>query len=346
MRKKPGPGIVARRAGLGQALELPRMAVCMMAACLIVSVASPALAGGGVLGDAGPRIAQSLRRFRTNLEALGRAMGAKDIPDKEFPAENPDRRDVYDILLTLYGKTDKLAYEQTGTRGDFFSNVNVAAISPQDILNLAENAGKRLDQVLARHGLTPVAAGAPASPANAAGSEDSGDAGTAVYRKAVALNKRLNRLLANKTTPADIYRQLTWAVNSSREILAVFPEAAKVEEPPLRQGKTPAEVYTALIHIFRVISDILRTSGFMAMEIPYAVLDDVTSITVDDVYDLATVLASQLAFLRSRLKHRNLMPGVYYPGPKTMDDDYQLAGLLKAYADELYFNIVDASWLR
>jgi len=314
------------------------LSLALALGCFAFVLSGPALAAGNEAGLDGraQEICQALERFQENVELLRQAMKGEKAPAKEFPAENPDYRDVYDIALTLYGKTDKLAYEKTATRGEFFSNVDVAAITPGDIAALVDNAGKRLAPVLAKYGLSP----APLPPPDAA------TTATAVYRRAVAVNKQLNKLLDNKTTPADIYRQITWAINYSREILGLFPEASIPALPPLRQGKTPADIYTALIHIFRVVADISRTSGFSAIEIPYAVLDDVTQLTIDDVYDLATVVASQLAFLRSKLKNKSLLPGVYYPGPKTLDDDYQLAGQLKASVDEAYFNIVDDSWIK
>lgn len=283
------------------------------------------------------KIHSRLMRFRATLNGVHDALKAEPASEKVFPVENAGPMDVYNILMTMYGKTDKLVYEQTGTRGDFFPYVDPSDIKPSDIDAVVHNAQKRLDPLLQK-----LETSAAEDAAESFGEVDY----TKVYRAAFVINRKLNTMLARTTTEADIFRQLRWGVNYSKDIMALFPDAMEPKMPGLHDKATAADVYTQLIHIIRNISEVYMTSGFEVIEIPYAVLSDIEGVTNDDVYDLAAVVTSQLAFLRGRLEDKSLLPGVYYPGPKTVPEVYQQARYLKDCVGELYFLIIDDSWMK
>ena len=76
--------------------------------------------------------------------------------------------------------------------------------------------------------------------------------------------------------------------------------------------------------------------------------DDHTQyVTPSDVYDIASLLVSELAHIHSQLDSEKSPRRVYYPGRKFPSDIYQRAGILQAQLLELRGLVADhPDWLR
>ncbi|MDH3772612.1 MAG: hypothetical protein OET79_16760, partial [Nitrospirota bacterium] len=113
---------------------------------------------------------------------------------------------------------------------------------------------------------------------------------------------------------------------------AQFPAATPSgASPPFERGKQPGEVFLRLVQCFKHVEEIARLSGTAVLHLDAKAanraVEDFT-IQPSDVYDLATLLVSDLTYLYGRLKDVPPLPSVPFPGRKFPSHVYQEAGVL------------------
>jgi len=153
---------------------------------------------------------------------------------------------------------------------------------------------------------------------------------TDVYRLIVDLNRNLNNLLQRRFAPADVYQQLTYAVGLASTTLssAAIPGGLGTE-PPMVRRKTPLDVYQKLIGIFRIIHETIRLSGEQSLLIEQVELDR-DDVSRNDVYDISSLLVSELSYLHSLIPGAAKPKKSYYPGDRFPSHVFQRAGRLES----------------
>jgi len=270
------------------------------------------------------------------IEQLRREMG-KPVSAFEFEIRNAAPREVYFQALTLFRKADRLAFEHLHER------VNVPAqpqgpLRPKDVLAVVEAAGERIRDVKGKLKVDE-AADAPV--------RDPTKTPTDVFRAIVKANQQLNVLLDHPFSPSDVFQQVQRASGLATALASPFSKTDFPREiPEFDRGKRPPDVYRQLFKCLKRVQKIFDASDLKVLEF------EVSEITIDkatpsDVYDLASVLVAELAYLHELHPGAESPPAVFFPGRKFPSHVHQAARLLDQQLNWLQQQVSEQpDWLQ
>ncbi len=244
-------------------------------------------------------------------------------------------REVYFQAVTLFKKSNRLSFEHTREIAEALPQPD-GTIGPADVMAATESSLARISHVKIHLEITQSSA----QPA-----PDKSKTPTDVFRAIMQTNRQLNLLLDQPFSPAEVYEQVTLAIGYTARLRAQFPGDRIPETSPFVRGKRPADVHRKLIHCFVIIRHIAAQS-----ELPMLTLNtqeqNSVEVTPSDVYDIATLLVSELAYLWSQLDNAVPPRPAYYPGRRFPSHVYQRASLLERQLAELA-ELVDTTpaWL-
>lgn len=262
---------------------------------------------------------------RAELELIRIEMGCAKITQPEINVRDVRPREVYFQGLTLARKASRLRFEHTDR---FFDVAETARseLTPADVHAVVQVALEQLRQVKTNLSI-PEGSIEPAI--------DESRQPTDVFRSIVQANRQLNVLLEKQFSARESFQQVSVSIGLAARLLAAFPEAERIPpRPPLERGKRPADVYRRLLGCFGQIRSIAARSGVSILEITVEE-SEVEGATPSDVYDIASLVVSELAYLRSRMPDTGELYPVAIPGRKVPSDVYQQLGILEAQLCEL-----------
>ena len=103
-----------------------------------------------------------------------------------------------------------------------------------------------------------------------------------------------------------------------------------------KPGKRPRDVYLRLVGCFNRIREIADRSGLEILELEVdGTKKAAENAEPGDVYDIASLLVSELAFLHSQLKNGKPPREVFFAGRKFPSHVYQRAGILEKQLEKL-----------
>lgn len=156
---------------------------------------------------------------------------------------------------------------------------------------------------------------------------------TDVFRAIVQANRQVNRMLERAAQPGDVYKQVQQAVFYASEVLAAagdvnpYPPPAAFE-PGLRSG----DVYGRLLQVFDRFSAAFDAMGLEMVTWAGGIYRVDPSLSPGDVYDLATLLLSEVEYLHSQTPGARAPVQAVDPGLRWPSDVYQQAGILNEQA--------------
>lgn len=278
-----------------------------------------------------------IKLVNKELEHLRFVMGRPKNDQPELDVTNAAPREVFFQALTLFRKADRLSFEYTRQYGEE-PEIPSENIETATVFNTVDAALERLRSVKQRLGISYRAT--PSSPAPS-------HTPTHVFREIVQANRQLNLLLDRQFSPADVYQQVTAAVGYASQVLAQFPEATRLPAvPKFIPGKQPTDVYQRLTVCLERVRRISEISGQNMLTL--TVTEEQWAVaTSSDVYDVASLLVSELAFLHSQLPNAKMPRRVVHPGRRFPSHVYQRAGLLERQLMELEHCVTaQPDWLQ
>ena len=253
------------------------------------------------------------------LEQIRFEMGRPRNQQPDIGVSNAAPREVFFQALTLFQKADRLCFEQTRDHAEAPKTPD-GDIAPSDVLSVVDAAFERLDRVRKDIGM-------PDTPHRVA--EETAKTPTDVFRSTVQANRQLNLLLDHRTTPSDVFQQVTLAISYASRLLARYPGAERIPDAPtFESGKRPADVYQRLLACFGHVSSVGEQCGLKMLELEVKNTRG-ESVTPDDVYDIASLLVSELMYLHSCVPRAEPPVPSYDPGRKFPAHVYQRAGILE-----------------
>jgi hypothetical protein len=261
--------------------------------------------------------------FREELEAIRFEMGKPK--DRRTPPVATDAlpHEVYFQAVTLFIKADRLALELTGSTGLRPRPVPPSAIRPYHNWALVTAAYKRLAAIKTELEIQETISENAHPPSTKP---------TEVARAIVQANRQLNLMLQRRFSSSDVFQQISWGIQYAKALLAQFPAATpSATSPPFERGKQPGEVFLRLVQCFKQVEDIARLSGTAVLHLDAKAAKHAMNdfdIQPSDVYDLATLLVSDLTYLYGKLQDVPPIPSVPFPGRKFPSHVYQQAGIL------------------
>jgi hypothetical protein len=262
--------------------------------------------------------------LRDEIEGIRYEMGRPKALQPEIGIRNVTPGQVYFQARTLFLKSDRLAFEQTRTTVDP-PLVPTSEPRPSDVLILVDAARERVRAVEADLGLE--SAGEPPSLDHSKQPSD-------VFRSIVQANRQLNLLLERRFSPADVYQEVTLAVGYAARLRSRFPGDRIPDEPPRQPGKQPSDVYRVLLECLQRLGSIAEVSALQVAQLDVTP-EEIEAVTPSDVYDIASLVVSELAHLHRRARNLENPRATYYPGRVFPSDVHRRALLLGAQLTEL-----------
>src|SRR5690606_29025289 len=87
--------------------------------------------------------------------------------------------------------------------------------------------------------------------------------------------------------------------------------------PPPERGKQPVDVFLRLVECYAILETIAYQSGIPVLHLDLPTAKNVghsRQLEPSDVYDMATLLVSDLAYLHAQLKQIDSPRSITYPG--------------------------------
>ncbi len=299
------------------------------------------IASAGADGEKEIHLIQSADVFlhvallRDELELIRFEMGKPSDHLPQIVVSNAASREVFFQALTLFHKADRLAFEQTRKRANE-PEIPQGEIRPGHVWQVVDAALQRIRWVKSKMGILensePRVRDISKSP-------------TDVFRLITQVDRQFNLLLERQFSPSDVFKQVTLAMAYSARLLSHFDGVQRiVATPPYQRGKRPVDVYHRLVAIFVRLQKMAQQSGLEMLTL--GDVNDTAAITPSDVYDVASLLVAELAYLHQQLGTVEPPLAPHYPGRKFPADVYQRVGILEAQLVALQVRVVaDPGWL-
>lgn len=279
--------------------------------------------------------------FQDQLESIRMEMGRPQDKHQTQLATNALPHEIYFQALTLYIKGDRLALELTGSTGLTPIPVSVEEIRPYHTWLLVNAAYHRI-LVIKEELNIPESFVEKPSPDTTTPTE--------VARAIVRANRQLNLMLQRRFSPSEVYQQVEAARHYAQALLKGFGNNQdSLSLPPFQRGKTPTDVFLQLIRCFEQLEEFAQSSGVAILHLDGKAARKIIpefQVQPSDVYDLATLLLSDLAYIHGKKYRGQVVPTVPFPGRKFPSHVFQLAGGLQVQLDELVRLVqVHPDWL-
>ena len=262
------------------------------------------------------------------LEAIRIHVGkpVNEVPD--FVIKGATQREVFYQAVNLYQKTDRLAQEIARDTLPLELDKLSQERSAADITKILKTALGRVGRVLERLGIQ--------SPPNAFVTNLSADiTDSDLYVAILKTNQQINQLLEYKFSPSEVYQQVTTALHITLVLYERFPEVRRIlDEPEFIPGKAPSDVFQLLLDCYAVVRDMAMLSGVEVLEI--VSVSKKEFYIPSEVYDVATLLVSELNYIYDSIPGLSEPEKSYFPGRKYPSDVYQRASHLQQTLSRLH----------
>ncbi|MGC8639498.1 MAG: hypothetical protein ACP5XB_06420 [Isosphaeraceae bacterium] len=267
-----------------------------------------------------PDVFARVELLRAEIELVRGEIGAPRDQRPEVTAKDVATRENYFQALTLVQKARRLGEEfGEGDHAEFPTPPGYDHVRPADVLALVDATLVRVRRVKQRVGNIEECEPPP---------RDSGKTPSDVFRAIVQANRQLDLLLDGGTTPTHVNEQLQLANEVARNLLGAFPRRATPENPERKRRMRAADVHQSLADCARQMHVVMTKSGLTMLTVDWNMKPE--QVTPSDVYDLATVLVSELRYLESLAPGTKGHPATArrVPGRKLPSENFRLAGLL------------------
>lgn len=262
------------------------------------------------------------------LERLRAEMGKPKSDKVLAPIAGAAPHEVYFQALTLFEKADQLCFEQLRRRMPQ-PITPTGQIEASDVLPVVDSVLGAIVELNQHVGISER----PKPPLR-----DAAHTPTDVLTAIILANRQLNLLVERRFTSRDVFQQITLAVSYGSTLLSSFPDATRLpDEPDFQPQKTPADVYRRLLDCYALLQQIAKDSKVQMLEfrIDEKAPRTLDSIAPSDVYDIASLLVSELAYLHSLRGDLPPVKRVFSPGQLFPSHVYQRAGMLESQIEQL-----------
>jgi len=274
----------------------------------------------------------------------------KELDDIRFEMGKPNSREVgllvkdatpHEVFFqakTLDQKVDRLTRELTEQSESLREIDEPHDIRPFHVWKVVDTSLRRLLSLKQQLGL-PLT--------NSEALADQEITPTQVFFVIGLANKQLNHLLLHQFSPKDVAKKVNLGREYIKHLLEKFPTApAPAPLPSLERGRVPWDSYDRLVDCYMVLGDIARASNIQMLNLATQNLDR-PDIQPNDVYDIATLILSELAYLHSHLPNALPPHQSKLHGPILPSHVYQQAGGLLAQLKTLYKQVqAHPTWLQ
>ncbi len=299
--------------------------LAVMALPLLVGVSTVSQADVPARENSSAEIYNLVAQVRAELTLLREEMGKPEDSQQIISVQNAASREVYYQAITLFEKANQLSFEQVRERSPSLPPPK-AGIQSSDVKNVVEKTLVRLRAVKSQLRISTEIKNIPL---------EIGQTPTHVYLAIEQANRQLNVMLDQRFAPKDVYQQVSLAIGYTARILANFPASTRIpSDESLKHGKIPAEVLQRLVSCYSQIRSIFEHYNLDMLSLKVNTVS-LALIEPSDVYDMASLLVSELAYLHTQFPEAIPPRPVYDPGRKFPSHVYQRVGILEKQLDVL-----------
>ncbi|MEZ4217827.1 MAG: hypothetical protein R3E88_15185 [Myxococcota bacterium] len=272
---------------------------------------------------------RALAVLADEIELVRDALGAPRVAGPAIRVANAGRREVFHQAVGLLARARRLSAEQLGEVGGPVTLSDREEQTPADVLRVVEAAIERVRHVREGHELTARPLGATPLPVEV----DE----TAVYHAVLAASRQLDAMLETRIAPADVDAQVAFAVAHVEALLdamAVPSEGRRALAAP-RPGRTSRDVHALLLDAFAIARRVGTDAGLEMLDARPLPDAEAGSITDADVYDVATLLVSEVVRIQERLGDASALVASDAPLGETQADAYRSTERLHARLADL-----------
>ena len=318
-------------------IQAMRISLSGVALFFMVSIGTVPATYGGSLNEPNPVSGHSIslkeitpadvlarvQMLRDTLELIRFEMGKPPATHFETIVTNVQAHEAYFQALTLFQKADHLALELTGSTGLSPEPISLSALAPLHIWKMVNASYLRILAIKEELGLKEIIAERPEDPSTGL---------TETGRAIVQANRQINLLQERHFSPSDVSQQVLLASQYAKRLLARFPQPEVASETPLLdRGKQPSDVFLRLVECYAILETIAHQSGIpvLHLDLPAAKrIGHSRQLEPSDVYDMATLLVSDLAYLHAQMKSHDPPKPIPYPGRTFPSHVFQQATVL------------------
>ena len=268
-----------------------------------------------------PDVYQAVRQVSQDIELIREVMGRPKLEAATWVVEHAEPRHVYYQAQTLFRKVGRLNRQLTGTESTM-PPVPTGEIEPQHVLQVIHAAQERVEAIRGELGINYRSE----LPARESDREPKD-----VFRETVQLGRQLNLMLDRPIQPQDVYAQLELAATYVAGALTT-DESVPVYGtlPPFEPHKVPADVYRRVLECLGIAQDIGSQHGISVLQLNLRRELRRRDIMPSDVYDLATTVLAEVAYLTLTLDALDVdVPPIDRPKHIFPSHVYQLARMLQ-----------------
>ncbi len=275
---------------------------------------------------------------RKELDDIRFEMGKPQSREVGLLVEEATPHEVFFQAKTFDQKVARLTRELTEQAEPLEEKEFPANIRPFHVWQVVDTSLRRILSLKQQLGLTLT---------NSEALPDPETTPTQVFFVIGLANKQLNLLLLHQFSPKDVAEQISLGMEYTTHLLRKFPTApAPAPLPSLERGRIPWDNYSRLIDCYMVLGDIAHASNIKMLNLATQNLDR-PDIQPNDVYDLATLIVSELAYLHARLPTTLPPKQVRLHGPILPSHVYQQAGGLLTQLQALHKQVqAHPTWLQ
>lgn len=258
-------------------------------------------------GDAGvtPRqVYQEAQQLRAEVERIRRYLGVRSPRARSYRLEDAVPRQNFYQAQTLFRKCNQLAQEIAGVSREHPTPAPDRELTSADVLSMLQAARGQLAHVNQELGIEEALA--PPKPERNRNASD-------VMREIIEAGYTLNELVREGADWPDIYDRVLQMVFYTAGVL---PEGQRYPAlPPYECCKMPEDVYQSLV---QSLADLERVADSVDFPLVRIIIKKRAEggAGVDTVYDLTTVMVSDLAEITLRLAADDSIDLPDYPRPK------------------------------
>jgi hypothetical protein len=275
------------------------------------------------------------RSILAEIEAVRWQMGRPIESRDPIPVEDVAIRENFRQAMTLWRKVNQLGVELVGG-----GEAPPVVLAPQDreytpahVHQVLSSVSERLQEVREGAGIVGVSGieRVAQTPTYDPGADPSD-----VFQTIVQCNRQVNRMLERQSQPGDVYQQVQQAIFYASEILVAMDDPNPLPVAPAYEpGVLAGHVYGRLLVVFDRLSASFETLGLNMVSWAGGAYVVDPSLTPSDVFDIATLLLSELEYLHSLVPGARTPFVAEHPGRRWESDVYQQAGLLAVQASSI-----------
>jgi len=149
------------------------------------------------------------------------------------------------------------------------------------------------------------------------------------------VNRQINVLLEKQFSPREVFQKTTLATNYAASLLAGFPSVdRRPRNTPYERRKAPQDVYRKLLLVLDGVTAVAENSGLKALDF-YMPEEVIANAVPSDVFQLASLIVSELSYIHSKSDYAAPVVAAYYPGNKFPSHVYQRVGMLEQQVNSL-----------